>query len=134
MPRFRSWFTVVPALVRAATVCAAMLLAGPMFISAQAMAQTTGSLDVQNVAERVGDNQWKWTAFVTGPPEQIAKIRCVRYTLHPTFPNPVQEVCDMSDPKHPFAFSAVGWGTFNLRARIEFRDGSSSDLTHFLKF
>jgi transcription initiation factor IIF auxiliary subunit len=101
-----------------------------MFVSGQAMAQ---SLDVQNVAERAGD-QWKWTAFVTGPPEQIAKIRCVRYTLHPTFPDPVKEVCEMSDPKHPFAFSAVGWGTFNLRARIEFKDGSSSDLTHYLKF
>jgi transcription initiation factor IIF auxiliary subunit len=129
--RSRTWFGVVPALVRAATVCAAMLSAGPLFISGQAMAQ---SLDVQNVAERAADNQWKWTAFVTGPPDQIAKIRCVRYTLHPTFPNPVREVCDTSDPKQPFALSAVGWGTFNLRARIEFKDGSSSDLTHFLKF
>jgi transcription initiation factor IIF auxiliary subunit len=129
--RSRTWFRVVPSLVRAATVCAAMLSAGPMFISEQAMAQ---SLDVQNVAERAADNQWKWTAFVTGPPEQIAKIRCVRYTLHPTFPNPVREVCDVSDPKQPFALSAVGWGTFNLRARIEFKDGSSSDLTHYLKF
>jgi transcription initiation factor IIF auxiliary subunit len=134
VPRLRSWFAGVPALVRATIVWAAMLLAGPIFISVQAMAQTAGSLDVQNVAERMADNQWKWTAFVTGPPEQIAKIQCVRYTLHPTFTNPVQEVCDMSDPKHPFALSAVGWGVFNLRARIAFKDGSSSDLTHFLKF
>jgi hypothetical protein len=132
VPRLKGWFSVVPALVMAAAVCAAMLSAGLMFISAKAMAQT-GPLDIQNVAERVGD-QWKWTAFVTGPPEEIAKIRCVRYTLHPTFPNPVQEVCDTSDREHPFAFSAVGWGTFNLRARIEFKNGSSSELTHYLRF
>src|ERR1700736_4654084 len=111
-----------------------MLLAGPMFISGQEMAQTTGSLDVENVAERVGDNQWKWTAFVTGPPEQIAKIRCVRYTLHPTFPDPVQEVCTTLDSKYPFALTMTGWGTFNLRARILFKDGQSGEFTHFLKF
>jgi len=134
VPILRSWFTGARALVRATTVWTVMLLAGPIFISAQATAQNAGSLDVQNVAERVADNQWKWTAFVKGPPEQIAKIQCVRYTLHPTFPNPVREICDMSDPEHPFALSAVGWGVFNLRARIEFKDGSSSDLTHFLKF
>jgi hypothetical protein len=133
VPRLKGWFRVVPGLVRAAAVSAAMLSAGLMFVAAQAMAQTSGSLDIQNVAERVGD-QWKWTAFVTGPPEEIEKIRCVRYTLHPTFPNPVREVCDISDREHPFAFSAVGWGTFNLRARIEFKNGSSSDLTHYLKF
>ena len=126
VPRLRIWFAAVPALVWA--VWAARLLAGPIF------AQTSGSLDVQNVAERVADNKWKWTAFVTGQPEEIAKIECVRYTLHPTFPNPVLKVCETSDPKRPFAISAVGWGVFNLRARIEYKDGSSRDLTHFLKF
>jgi len=96
---------------------------------------TTGALEIKNTADRVGtNNEWKWTAYMTGPPEQIAKIHCVRYTLHPTFPDPVREVCGTSDLKHPFALSASGWGTFNLRGRILFKDGSSSELTHFLKF
>jgi transcription initiation factor IIF auxiliary subunit len=111
-----------------------VVFATPIFFSANVKAQTSASLDVQNIAVQVGEGQWKWTAFVTGPAEQIGKIRCVRYTLHPTFPNPVQEICDISDPEHPFALTAVGWGRFNVRALIEFKDGSSTELAHFLTF
>src|SRR5215469_6083320 len=85
------------------------------------------SLDIQNTAEKIGDKEWRWTAFVSGPPDEIGKIACVKYTLHPTFPKPVQEVCSIEDPKHPFALTATGWGTFNLRARIEFKDGTSQE-------
>jgi transcription initiation factor IIF auxiliary subunit len=123
----RGWFRVLLAVVWTVAVWS-----GANFISAQAMAQAT--LEIQNVAESIGNNEWKWTAFVTGLPAQIEKIRCVRYTLHPTFPEPIQDVCNTSDPKHPFALTMTGWGTFNLRARISFKDGSSSDLSHFLEF
>jgi transcription initiation factor IIF auxiliary subunit len=92
------------------------------------------SLDIQNVAEQVADESWQWTAFVSGSPDQIGKIACVQYTLHPTFPNPVQKVCSSNDPKHPFALTATGWGMFNLRARIEFKDGTSKEITHYIKF
>src|SRR5262249_12425443 len=92
------------------------------------------TLDIQNIAERIADDKWRWTAFVSGPSDQIAKIACVEYILHPTFPNPVQKVCSTDDPQHPFALTATGWGTFNLRARIEFKDGTSKEITHYLRF
>ena len=127
MAHLRNWFVL--------TVLRAFLVwAGPIFISAQVMAQFSDSLEIQNVAQRSGPEQWMWTAFVTGPSEQIAKIRCVRYTLHPTFPQPIVDVCTTSDARYPFGLTATGWGTFNIRARIYFNDGTSSDLTHFLEF
>jgi transcription initiation factor IIF auxiliary subunit len=92
------------------------------------------SLDIENVAERIADERWQWTAFVSGPSDQIEKIECVQYTLHPTFPDPIKKVCSSTDPRHPFALTATGWGTFNLRARIEFKDGTSREITHYLQF
>jgi transcription initiation factor IIF auxiliary subunit len=110
-----------------------MILDVMLLVPAIGVAQAA-SLDIQNVAEQIGKERWKWTAFVSGSPDEIEKIDCVEYTLHPTFPNPVETICKTDDPKHPFALVATGWGVFNLRARIKFKDGSSLELTHFLKF
>jgi len=92
------------------------------------------SLDIKNTAQPIGKNQWRWTAFVIGPSDQIAKIACVEYILHPTFPRPIQKICSTDDPSRPFALTATGWGTFSLRARIEFKDGRSEEISHYLRF
>jgi transcription initiation factor IIF auxiliary subunit len=91
------------------------------------------SLEVSNIAENI-DGTWEWIAYVSGPQAEIDRIECVVYTLHPTFPNPVQEVCETKDPKYPFGLTARGWGTFTLLINIEFKDGSSEELVHTLEF
>jgi hypothetical protein len=91
-------------------------------------------LRLQNTATKIDSKRYEWTVFVQGPEEAIARIRCVRYFLHPTFPNPIQNVCDRQEVLKAFPFTATGWGTFNVRAEIYLKDGSSFDLTHYLKF
>lgn len=116
-------------------------LAGAALIATQCVTnwQAAGQLAHQpvvigNVASKTGAGTWNWTAYIAGPPEEIANVQCVVYTLHPTFPNPVQRVCTTSDPKYPFGLSATGWGTFNLLARIEFKDGSVQEIVQPLSF
>jgi len=95
----------------------------------------SASLELSNVATpKIPNKTWEWTAFVKGTPDVIDQISCVEYTLHPTFPNPVQKVCETRDPLYPFGLKAEGWGTFNIRAKVEFKDGTSKDLVHMLDF
>ena len=62
-------------------------------------------------------------------------IKCVEDPLHPTFPEPVQQVCVRGDvPGKGFFLTATGWGTFKLGATIEMRSGQSVYRTRYLHF
>ena len=92
------------------------------------------TLSLTNVAVPVSKEIWKWTAFVHGPREVLDKIECVEYTLHPTFKDPVQKICATADAKYPFGITVSGWGTFDLEAKVQFKDGTSKELVHYLNF
>jgi len=87
-----------------------------------------------NVAESIGKDRWKWTVFILGSTEALNRIRCVEYTLHPTFPETVHEVCELGTEDRPFALSAIGWGTFTIRIRVFLKNGEVQKLMHHLKF
>src|SRR5262245_20542991 len=97
-------------------------------------ARAEASIEVTNVARQVAEDAWEWTAYVAGPQDALGNIQCVTYTLHPTFPQPVQKVCGTSNPQYPFGLTVTGWGTFMLRARVDFKDGTSQDVNYFLDF
>jgi hypothetical protein len=103
-------------------------------VSLFAIADEGTALSLTNVASSSRDGTWDWKAYISGDATDISKVHCVVYTLHPTFPNPIQRVCETSDPLYPLAIHATGWGTFNLRAKLEFKDGTSKELTHYLDF
>lgn len=90
-------------------------------------------IEVENVARKSGD-QFEWTAYVVADEEDLNKIKCVVYTLHPTFPDPVQRVCGTDNRKYPFGLTVSGWGSFNLRTKVEFKDGSSKEIVHRVDF
>jgi hypothetical protein len=92
------------------------------------------SLELTSVAQSSPDKRWNWTAYVSGKKEAIERIKCIVYTLHPTFADPVKKVCKTENPLYPFALAASGWGTFDLLARVEYKDGSSENLVHTLDF
>jgi transcription initiation factor IIF auxiliary subunit len=92
------------------------------------------SLSVENTAKQLAPDRWEWTAYIVGPPSELNRIKCVIYVLHPTFPDPIRPMCSTKDPKYPFALTTNGWGTFDLIARIEFKDGTVRELVHPLQF
>ena len=91
-------------------------------------------IETRNVAESVGQNRWKWTVFIKGSSNVLDQIRCVEYTLHPTFPKPVREVSKRGADSRAFALSAIGWGTFQIRIRVFLKNGQVQELTHDLRF
>lgn len=89
---------------------------------------------VNNTSVYVGKSRWKWTLFVEAPPDVLDKIKCVEYTLHPTFPNPIQVVCDRGNDKEAFALPGDGWGRFAVRVKVSFTDGRPpQSYSYFVK-
>lgn len=78
---------------------------------------------------RKGSRWFDWKVFVAGSPEELESIEEVKYTLHPTFPQPVRIQKDRSNI---FALQSSGWGEFTIRADIRFKDGHTETSTHWL--
>ena len=90
---------------------------------------------VDNTSVYVGNGRWDWTIFVNGSPEEINGIKCVRYHLHPTFPDPDRKVCDPgSNNSRAFPLSSNGWGTFTVAIDLEGKDGSVERMLYPLRF
>jgi transcription initiation factor IIF auxiliary subunit len=87
---------------------------------------------ISNTSTYVGGGRWDWSIFIDADANTLGQISCVEYTFHPTFPNPVREVCDQSKTK--FAHSSNGWGTFTVKVKITYKDGRVENLEHQLVF
>jgi len=74
-------------------------------------------LTVDNTAKYVGKGRYEWTVFILAGDSVLNSIRYVEYTLHPTFPNPVR-----NGTGRTFALSSNGWGEFNIKVRIVYKD------------
>jgi hypothetical protein len=89
------------------------------------------SLTTRNTSRRVGENLWDWMIYIEADSSTLTSIQCVEYTLHPTFPEPVRTVCSAANN---FGLSTQGWGTFEIKVRVLFKDGTERRLTHRLRF
>jgi transcription initiation factor IIF auxiliary subunit len=87
---------------------------------------------VQNTSTYAGGGRWDWKIFIVADAQTLQEIECVEYTLHPTFPQPVQRVCNRPDTG--FAYSSNGWGTFMVKVTIQYKSGRVENLEHALVF
>jgi transcription initiation factor IIF auxiliary subunit len=69
-----------------------------------------------------------------GDKTKIHGVKCVEYTLHPTFSDRIRMICERGDTHRPFAVSATGWGTFQIGIRVFMNDGTHKEMKHQLKF
>jgi hypothetical protein len=91
-------------------------------------------LTADNVAAKVREGAWNWTIFIQGTDDALDQIRCVEYTLHPSFPDPVVTVCQKGAASRAFALSGSGWGTFEVGIRVIAHDGREQKLKYHLRF
>jgi transcription initiation factor IIF auxiliary subunit len=68
---------------------------------------------------------WERSIYLTGPEAVLDRIRCVKYTLHPTFSEPVQIVCDLASGPQEFSLTRRGCGTFLVQVELIMRDDSA---------
>jgi len=97
----------------------------------QQRAPTALNVTVENWAKEIEPGWWEWGIYVKGTPAELKQIRCVEYTLHSSFPNPVRLVCTANNR---FLLTARGWGTFKVPIKVMLKDGSIRELSHQLEF
>jgi len=90
-------------------------------------------LRVGNVSSYAGNKRWDWTVFITAPADVLDRVRCVEYKLHPTFPEPVQVICDRGyDSSRAFPLTRNGWGEFEIAVTVTFTDRKPQTARHWL--
>ena len=87
---------------------------------------------VNNSSSYIGNGRWQWTIFIEARPEVLDKVSCVEYRLHPSFPDPLQQVCAQGS-KEAFALNGNGWGEFNVKVRVSFTDRREEVFDYWLK-
>lgn len=109
-------------------------LLGATCLIAMTPSAAAQEFSASNISRYAGNGRWDWTVFISASPQLLNNIRCVEYTLHPSFPNPVRKVCSLGDRRYPFGLSSNGWGTFELSIRVIFKNGEVRFLRHMLTF
>ena len=80
---------------------------------------------------RYSSGRYLWTVYVAGEESAIAQISYVEYTLHYSFPKPVQIVRERGS-KCAFGLSSNSWGEFEIKAKIVLKNGQERYLTYWL--
>ena len=90
--------------------------------------------DSQYAKQEGETHWWSWTAYLQCmPPDSLGEIAYVEYYLHPSFRNPVVRV---KTREGGFPLTRIGWGVFELRAKVVFTDKKRKPLilSHYLEF
>lgn len=77
------------------------------------------------------DDTYEWSLFVDADDTLLDQIEYVQYQLHPTFTEPTRIVRNRSAK---FRLTMIGWGTFEVGVKIQFKDGSELKVIHDLQF
>ena len=74
---------------------------------------------------------YDWTIFIQTDTSTLNSIDHVEYLLHPTFSNPQ---VSSYDRKGNFSYSTSGWGEFEIKIKVVFKDENKGPLymTHWL--
>jgi transcription initiation factor IIF auxiliary subunit len=86
------------------------------------------SLRLRNTWNYKGDDWWEWEAFLDDEGSgELSNVKFVEYVLHETFPNPIRRI---ASPAEGFRLKTSGWGTFDLKAFVHYKDGKKVRLQH----
>jgi hypothetical protein len=80
--------------------------------------------------EYIGNDYWRWWAWIEGDGDKLDDVKEVVWILHPSFKRTRVSVKDRSTG---FRLDASGWGTFLLRAEVVLKDGEKRPLRRNLK-
>lgn len=120
---------------RAASSGAPQAAEAPKAVAAAPLNLDTVTIRTGNTSRNLGGGRWEWAVFLLAPNEVLRQVRYVEYTLHPTFPDPIQRVTERGlEEGKGFVLKATGWGTFEIAIKVVFTNGKTRYLKHQLTF
>ena len=69
--------------------------------------------------------------FLEADPEELDKIELVKYTLHPTFVNPVRVSANRDTN---FDIKIWSYGYFDTKALLVMRDGNTTEISGYVRW
>jgi transcription initiation factor IIF auxiliary subunit len=85
---------------------------------------------VENSA-KYSSGRYSWTIYLTGSDATLNKVDYVQYTLHPSFPQPIQIVRTRGG-RCAFPYSSNSWAEFEVKIKVVFKDGRTEELKYML--
>ena len=101
-----------------------------VFTQQQSTPAGPAALSAENWSKQIEPGWWEWGVRIRGTAANLNKVRCVEYTLHRSFPNPVRTVCTR---QNNFELRTTGWGTFTIPIKVLFKDNTVLQLSHALR-
>ena len=97
--------------------------------------QVLSPINIKNTCEPAnpdpdGTLRWDWTIYLDANQQTLSKIEYVEYTLHKTFRNRIKTT---SNSQNNFALKSNGWGEFDIKVKVFFKDGKIRNLSHWLQ-
>jgi len=80
--------------------------------------------------EYVGNDYWRWSAWIEANEAELDRVKEVVWILHPSFKQPRRVSRARADK---FRLKTAGWGIFLLRAEVILADGTKLPLKHNLR-
>lgn len=78
----------------------------------------------------LGNDYWKWSAWIVADKSELARVDKVVWLLHPTFK---QTRVTSTSRETKFRLDSAGWGTFPLRAELHLSDAGTLVIRRNLK-
>lgn len=88
------------------------------------------SYRIEQTYEYLDNDYWNWRAWIEADAAALDAVVQVTWYLHQTFAEPVVTTAERGDK---FAIERSGWGTFQLRAEVQLKDGAAVKLRHELE-
>lgn len=86
-----------------------------------------------NIARYIGLKHgldwYEWVVYVDEEDNILNQIDSIEYLLHQSFPNPKRK---KTNSKQHFALNSSGWGGFNIKIKIFFKNGSTLETAYYL--
>lgn len=92
---------------------------------------TDSSGRIQYKQREGGKKHFHLALFLDEPPEALATVRLVEYSLHDTFREPVRHNDKRDDQ---FCETLYTWGKFTVEANVLFTDGRIEKFAFFLDY
>ncbi|MBT1696817.1 hypothetical protein KK083_08035 [Fulvivirgaceae bacterium PWU4] len=114
------------------TLARSFVLVPFLFISVGLLGQARlRQENIKNDSKYIGKKKFNWRIYVDAPQPVLNSIRCVQYTLHKTFKEPIQNKCNAAATQ--FGYSAIGWGEFSVKVKVTYLDNREEYFEHWLK-
>jgi hypothetical protein len=86
-------------------------------------------IKVKQSSDYLGNDRWSWSIWIESAAKELDQVEYVEYTLHPTFPEPVQRRTNRAEN---FRLDSEGWGEFSINVEVKPREGKPVRIEHWL--